>query len=317
MTVIKVALVQLDAAETLDETLHRGLWACREAAAHGADIALFPEMWSSGYRLGDLEDPGVRAAWQAGALALDHDFIMQHRALARDAGLAIGLTYLGAGSRGAEPLGAGAAERRPGGPRNAFCLIDRTGEVVLEYAKVHTCGHTMERFCGAGDAFRVATLETAKGPLAVGAMICFDREFPESARILALQGAELVLVPNACNLDAHRIAQMKTRAFENKIALAMTNYPAVHREANGRSLAIVPMAFAAGGEDNGQGAYRETLIMEAGPEEGVYYADFDLDEIRRYRKNAIWGDTFRRPDVYGALLEQRPLADFAPDVIVH
>ena len=39
-------------------------------------------------------------------------------------------------------------------------------------------------------------------------MICYDREFPESARILMLQGAELILVPNACGLDLNRLAQI-------------------------------------------------------------------------------------------------------------
>ena len=238
MAVLKVALLQLAPRETMDETLHKGLSACREAAANGADIALFPEVWSHGYDFGDLEDPGVREAWLAGAVFRSDAFVCEHQALARDAGLAMGLTTL---------------EAYPGAPRNAFCLIDAAGAIVLDYAKVHTCGHTMERFCAAGDGFSVVSLATAKGPVDVGAMICFDREFPESARILALQGAELVLVPNCCNIEAHRIAQMKTRAFENKIAVAMTNYPAGHPEANGRSLAVVPMAFAAGGEDNGQG----------------------------------------------------------------
>ncbi len=302
MAVLKVALLQLAAGETLDETLHKGLSACREAAANGADIALFPEVWSHGYDFGDLEDPVVREAWLAGAVFRSDAFVCEHQALARDAGLAIGLTTL---------------EADPGAPRNAFCLIDAAGAIVLEYAKVHTCGHAMERFCAAGDGFSVVSLATAKGPVDVGAMICFDREFPESTRTLALQGAELVLVPNCYNIEAHRIAQMKTRAFENKIAVAMTNYPAGHPEANGRSLGVVPMAFAAGGEGNGQGTYRETLILEAGPEQGIYYCEFDLDEIRDYRRNAIWGANFRRPDAYGALVDAAPTGDFLPDRIVH
>ena len=53
----------------------------------------------------------------------------------------------------------------------------------------------------AGDHFITKDLDTRKGIIQVGSMICYDREFPESARILMLQGAELILVPNACSME--------------------------------------------------------------------------------------------------------------------
>ena len=55
-------------------------------------------------------------------------------------------------------------------------------------------------------------------------MICFDREFPESARILMLKGAEIILVPNACPMEINRISQLRARAFENMLGLVL------HRE---------------------------------------------------------------------------------------
>jgi predicted amidohydrolase len=55
-------------------------------------------------------------------------------------------------------------------------------------------------------------------------MICFDREFPESARILMLKGAEVILTPNACEMEDNRICQFKTRAMENMVGVALTNY---------------------------------------------------------------------------------------------
>ena len=70
------------------------------------------------------------------------------------------------------------------------------------------------------------TLETKGGPVRVGAMICMDREFSESARILMPKGAELILTPNACPLEAHRLGQFRARAFENMVGLAMANYAA-------------------------------------------------------------------------------------------
>ena len=201
--------------------------------------------------------------------------------------------------------------------RAPLALIDGSGEIVLRYAKVHTCAFTNERLIAPGEGFDVATLETDKGPLQVGAMICYDRENPESARILAIKGGELVLVPNACLFEEHRVAQMKTRAFENMIALAMTNYPVSHPEGNGHSLGIVPMAFSLGGEKNGQGETRETLILEAGEEPGIYYCDFDLDEIRAYRENAIWGPGGRRPAAYADLLTEPTTPDFDLEKLIH
>ena len=55
-------------------------------------------------------------------------------------------------------------------------------------------------------------------------MICADREFPESARTLALNGAELILTPNACGLVDAQLRQFATRATENIVGVAMTNY---------------------------------------------------------------------------------------------
>ena len=57
-------------------------------------------------------------------------------------------------------------------------------------------------------------------------MICFDRAQPESARILMLKGAELILVPNACPMEINSLAQLRGRACENMLAIATCNYPA-------------------------------------------------------------------------------------------
>lgn len=74
----------------------------------------------------------------------------------------------------------------------------------MTYAKVHTCDFGMESAVTPGEAFGVCDLDTAAGPVRIGAMICYDREFPECARLLMLLGAELVLSPNACHMDVTR-----------------------------------------------------------------------------------------------------------------
>jgi len=140
----------------------------------------------------------------------------------------------------------------------------------------------------------VAALDTASGPVAVGAMICYDREFPESARVLMLEGAEIVLTPNSCEMDVARVEQFRARAFENMIGVALANYPAPH--ANGRSVAFDPIVYEV--ED---GPARDTTIVEAGPDEGIVVAEFDLDRIRAHRQRETWGNAFRRPRAYGPI----------------
>ncbi len=101
-------------------------------------------------------------------------------------------------------------------------------------------------------------------------MICYDREFPESARMLMLGGAELILVPNVCGMELNLLSQVRTRAIENMVAIALTNY--APPDANGHSIAFDPIAFTEKGS-------RDSLDVEADEQEGVYLASFDLDAI--------------------------------------
>lgn len=302
MGMLRVGLLQLLAAGPDQEAnLALGEAACRRARAMGADIALFPEMWNIGYtpyRDDNDESTNVwchpdrpmppyilddalraaRARWQDQAIDRDSPFIRHFRALARDLELAIAITYL---------------ERWPGAPRNTVSLIDRRGEIVLTYAKVHTCDFGMEEALTPGDGFPVATLDTAAGTVQVGAMICYDREFPESARILMLGGAEIILTPNACHMEANRTGQFRARAAENMVGVALANYATPQQD--GHSCAFSPIAFDSRGSC-------DTTIILAGPDEGVYLAPFDLDAIRDWRRREAWGNAFRRPALYQALV---------------
>ena len=306
MATLKVALLQIADQGSTDANLEHGLEACAAAAGRGADIALLPEIWSHGYRFFAAGSAEGEAAWRASALAEASAFVGEHRRAATKLGLAIGCTYL---------------EASPAGPRNSLALIDRRGEIVLRYSKVHICLHTVERHCAPGDRFPVATLSTAPGDVVVGAMICYDREFPESARILGLKGAEVVLVPNACLFDDHRQAQLKTRAFENKVVIAMTNYPQTHPDCDGRSVGISAIAFGETAPSrstptNRQAPSRETVLVEAGGEPGIYDFVVDLEELRRYRRDAIWGPVHRRVDAYADLVADGFGNDFRPDHII-
>jgi predicted amidohydrolase len=263
--------------------LARGEQACREATRLGADLALFPEMWNVGYA-----GPGVFAspdAWAASAVTSDCAFVHRFAALAEELDLAIAITYL---------------EAWPGGPRNTVTVFDRHGRPALTYAKVHTCDFDWESHLTPGDGFPVATLDTRSGPVRVGAMICYDREFPESARILMLEGAEIVLVPNACDMEDNRTLQLRTRAMENMMGIALANYAAP--EQDGHSVAIDAVAFEGGDEDT-DGRSVDPTLLRAGGEEGVFVVTFDVDRIRDYRRREGWGDAYRKPSRYARLVE--------------
>ena len=308
MSELTIALLQMAAGDDLEANLLKGEAFCRQARQMGADIALFPEMWSIGYRfyvpfdeltpaddvwrapaLWTPEDaarsfpPEAVVRWQDQAIGPDDPFIVHFQRLAAELEMAIAITYL---------------EKWDSAPRNTVSLIDRHGELALTYAKVHTCAFSLESACTPGDDFYVCALDTAHGPVSVGAMICYDREFPESARILMLKGAEIILTPNACQLEANRLGQFRARAYENMVGVAMANYAG--EGGGGHSAAYDPMAFGA------DGCSRDTLVVEAGESEGVYLARFDLDALRAYRTRETWGNAFRRPSRYGPLT--------APDV---
>jgi predicted amidohydrolase len=279
---LRVALLQLAPSQDPSATLGIGMDACRRARDAGADIAVFPEMWNIGYASAPDDDAG-RADWRRRAIGSGDPWLRSFRALAAELDMAIAITFL---------------ERWAPQPRNTMELIDRTGATALTYAKVHTCDFGMELALTPGESFSVARLDTAAGQLMVGAMICYDREFPESARILMLQGAELILSPNACHMDLTRIAMMRSRSAENLVAIAMANYPAPF--CNGASLAIEPMSTGAVPPD--------PVILQASEEPGVFVAEFDLERLRASRAREVWGNAFRRPGTYGLLTspEVRP-----------
>ena len=198
MDKLKIALLQITPTGSLQGNLEKGLYACKEAKKWGADIALFPEMWSNGYAIYDRPV----SEWIAEAISAESDFICRFGTLARELEMAIGITLL---------------EAYETGPRNTLILFDRLGHRVLTYAKLHTCDFDVESNLTRGEDFYVTELDTACGKVKVGAMICFDREFPESARILMLKGAEVILTPNACPMEINRLSQLRGRAYENML----------------------------------------------------------------------------------------------------
>lgn len=278
---LKIALLQLAPGDTLEENLEKGISSCKAAKEKGADIALFPEMWSNGYRIYDRDVQ----QWQAEAIPAEGEFVNAFGVLAKELDMAIGITLL---------------EKHQNGPRNSLVLFDRFGRRQFVYAKVHTCDFDVERYLTAGEDFYVTRLDTALGEVKIGAMICYDREFPESARILMLKGAELILVPNACPMEINRLSQLRGRAYENMTAIATCNYPETVPDCNGVSSVFDGVAYLPDLPGS-----RDTCVLQADGQEGIYVAELDLEQLRHYRQTEVHGNAYRRPKKYGLLVETK------------
>lgn len=281
MNLLKIALLQIAPCNTINKNIDKGIEYCRKAKEMGADIALFPEMWSNGYNIYNRPID----EWKAEAVSIDSVFVNSFGSTAKELNMAIGVTLL---------------EKYKKAPRNTFVLFDRFGERKLVYAKVHTCDFDVERNLTAGDDFYVTALNTACGDINVGAMICYDREFPESARILMLKGAELILVPNACPMEINRLSQLRGRAYENMLAIATCNYPEAVPDCNGCSSVFDGVVYLP--EMDGS---RDTCILQADGKEGIYIAELDLEQLRHYRENEVHGNAYRHPKKYGLLVDTK------------
>jgi predicted amidohydrolase len=280
-----VALLQITpSGDDQNRNLAKGLEYCRKAKALGADLAVFPELWNTGFA-SSLTGSEARQVWMDSAIDRRSTFFQSFAALAREVDLNIAITYL---------------EAHHSMLRNTASIINRRGDVTLNYAKVFICNFGKDKLlkpdpnvhdigcdvnCSPGELFDVCTLVGAEGEVKIGAMICADREFPEAAGQLMLNGAELIVVPNACTWDDIRTAGLKTRAFENLVGIAMVNYPAPLN--NGNSQAHTCVAWR-----NGKSI--DTLIAKAGQGEEILLARFDMDDIREFRTAESWRMDCRR-----------------------
>ncbi len=289
---IKIAFVQIPAACDPDANLKNGVEAVKKAKEEGADIVLFPELFNIGYVFPQTEDPmhdeEALEALKKLAIPANSPFVTTFRDLAKELSVAIAITYL---------------EENEPRPRNTVSLFDRFGDEVYRYSKVHTCEFGDEALLSAGDDFYAEALDTEKGFIFVGSMICYDREFPESARILMLKGAELILVPNACPMEINRLSQLRGRAFENMTAIATCNYPAGQPDCNGHSTLFDGVAYL----PDVPGSL-DTCIMDAGEEAGIYYAELDVARLREYRTKEVHGNAYRHPEKYALLTD--PMTEY-------
>ncbi len=175
----------------------------REAAGHGAKLIVTPEGFLEGYVGNEKKNPEVTLdRYRAIAEPIDGPVMVRIRALARELNV---------------HLSVGFAERRGEEMFNSTAVIDPKGEVALLYSKSHTAHD--EPFNTKGLEFPVAATALGK----IGSLICYDRRLPETARVLAVKGAQLLLVPAWGSYGEMNDALMRTRAFENGVWVAFVH----------------------------------------------------------------------------------------------
>ena len=238
-----------------------------EAKRSNADILLLPECFITGYDLSIGNDD-----------ALTPDDLKPLCEKARESQIGVVATAI---TQGTEKT------------QNAAFVIDKNGDILMQYAKVHTCDFADEKALEPGNEFKVCDFSGVK----LGIMICYDREYPESARILMLKGAEIILVPNDCESMKPRVQALSTRAYENMCGVAMAN-PGGRNAGN--SCAFSPICW----DENGE-CIDNTLLLADAETEGLFYAEFDMESLRSYREREMLGNTFRKVKAYAPLLDEK------------
>lgn len=229
------------------ERLHQQ---ARLSAERGAQLLVCPEMYLTGYNIG-------REAVERLAEAEDGPSAMAVVEIAQAHGIAIVYGY---------------PERADDGQvYNSVQLIDAHGSSLCNYRKTHLFGD-LDRslFSPGANHFPVVELDGWK----LGLLICYDIEFPENARRLALDGAELILVPTANMTPYDFICQVtvRARAQENQCYLVYANYCGAEQQIQycGQSSIVGPDG---------------SLLAMAGREESLLLADLDRERLLRGRQD--------------------------------
>jgi N-carbamoylputrescine amidase len=279
---VRVAAIQMACSHDREANLRRAGEAVRDAAGRGARVILLPELFETPYFCKDQDPRHFELARPR----------RDNPTLARLAGLAAELSVV---------LPVSFFERAGPAHFNSLVVIDADGRELGLYRKSHIPdgpGYQEKFYFNPGDTgFRV--WPTRYGVL--GVAICWDQWFPEAARAMALQGAEILFYPTAIGsepqdptLDSsgHWQRVMQGHAGANVMPLVAANR--VGREVGqGVEVTFYGSSFIAG--PTGE------LIASAGrDDEAILVADLDLAAIAERRR--AWG-VFRdrRPDLYGVL----------------
>ncbi|WP_139005525.1 nitrilase-related carbon-nitrogen hydrolase [Arthrobacter crystallopoietes] len=249
--------------------------AAAEAKAAGADILVTPELFACGYAplaIQSFLDPKLSRAIDEGAARVARE----HR---------IGLVY------------SAPAAADGGGWHITAALLDRAGNELLRYAKVHLFDREEQQVFVPGKAAPSAV--DFEG-IRVGLLICYDVEFPEPVRALADAGADIALVPTALGSGFQDVPGilLRARALESQLAIAYANHTGALPADAGQELLLGGLSVIVGPDG--------ALLAQAGTdtEFEVLWADVTADDVAAARRHVPYLRD-RRPALYRAWQQPR------------
>lgn len=271
MEKIKISLVQMKVTDQKEKNLQRAVELIHEASKEQPDLIVLPENF---YLMESKEELFKQAE------TIDGKAMTTLREVARKLGV-----YLVAGTmkmkfQDEEKL------------RNTCCVIDPDGNIQDMYHKIHVFNANIggTQFRGSeveqgGDEIVVTSIKGVR----VGLTVCFDMRFPELFRILALKGAQVILVPSIFMLHTgkdHWETLLRARAIENQLYIAAPGvcgqFPPKGDWSYGRSMFVDPWGIVIGQASD----FETTLTME-----------LNLSWIEDVRQ-LVPSLAQRRPDVY-------------------
>jgi len=285
---VTVAAIQFSCDWNIDSNIAQAERAVRAAAASGAQIILLPELFETPYFCIEQD---VRHL--ALARPLDGNRAVKHfQAIARELSVVLPVSFFESSGRTFF---------------NSVAIVDADGAILGVYRKAHIPngpGYQEKNYFSPGDTgFKVWNTRFAR----IGVGICWDQWFPETARVMALQGAELLFFPTAIgsepppalavNSREHWQRAQQGQAAANLVPLIASNRYGLERslqDPQGLFIRFYGSSFIA----DATGA----KVAEA-PEEGdaILTATFDLAALAQLRNNwFVFRD--RRPELYGPLL---------------
>lgn len=268
---MKIAVAQLIATIDKAVNLNKARKYIAKAKEEGADIVVLPELYMA------LAIPSSGITPAGAAESLDGPFVDGLAKAAKECGIYVVC---------------GIFETKDNDAKRAYnttVFIDRNGRVIQTYRKTHLY-----------DAFKYRESDTvAPGdqPLQVvrtefgriGLMVCYELRFPEIARLLALQGAELIIMPSGWVAgpmkEAHWELLLRARAIENTVFVCAANQTG--NIFTGNSMMIDPMG---------------SVLASAAEEEKLIISDIDLGRIKRVREK-LPSVGHRRPHLYRGLVK--------------
>jgi N-carbamoylputrescine amidase len=283
MTTVTVAATQMACTWDIAANLNKAESLVRRAAEQGAEIVLLQELFETPYFCKDQKEEYFAYAKPA----LDNPLLTRFSALAATLNVVLPISFF---------------ERANNAYYNSVMIIDADGSQLGIYRKTHIPdgpGYQEKFYFNPGDTgFKV--WKTRYGVIGVG--ICWDQWFPEAARVMALQGAELLFYPTAIGSEPHapeidssghwqRV--MQGHAAANLMPLIASNRIG-HEVGDSCDLTFYGSSLIASPTG-------EIVKVAERDEEAVLIARFDLEEIRALRTG--WG-VFRdrRPSQYAPLL---------------